>query len=231
MDFPGQWSHLQYISYAMTDVCASRDWTDLHRAIWHQDCIATHLLADNISVHQKDDIGYTPLHLACSNTSSLLFKSRQLRDRGLSGDKRSLQCLPFRESSEAAAVEMARTLLAAGADPNVEAWPARSEEQKKLPWTPMHCAANSGWMDVAFLLLEHGGSAFSRTMCSPFCWADDGYKLSPLGVSRGEPSTMRELLGSHLSSEQVNAINALHHEQTGATGGLVYPVFPAQAEE
>lgn len=219
-----------------------RDWTDLHRAIWHEDCNTTLLLADHTSVRQRDDVGYTPLHLACSRTGSLLFTFRQVYDRGLStlmtanrsglsslmtANRSYLECLPFRRDYEAAAVEMVGTLIAAGADPNAEAWPARSVNNDKFPWTPMHCAANSGWMDVASLLLEHGGSAFSRTMCSPFCWVDEGHRRFAI---EGQPSNMRDLLGSYLSSEQVDAINALHSEQ-GFTGDLVYPVFSAQVEK
>lgn len=222
----------------MADLCASRDWTDLHRAIWHEDCNTTLLLADHTSVRQRDDVGYTPLHLACSRTESLLFTFRQVNDRGLrtlmnanpsylTANRSYLECLPFRRDNEASAVEMVGTLIAAGADPNAEAWPALSPRNNKLPWTPMHCAANSGWMDVASLLLEHGGSAFSRTMCSPFCWVDEGHGRFAI---EGQPSNMRDLLGSYLSSEQVDAINALHREQ-GLGGGLVYPVFSAQVEK
>lgn len=76
----------------------------------------------------------------------------------MDADRSDLKLLPFRNSKETAAVEMVRTLIAAGADPIVEAWPARPQAKEKLAWTPMHCAANSGWMDVASLLLEHGGS-------------------------------------------------------------------------
>lgn len=59
-----------------------------------------------------------------------------------------------------------------GADPNAEASKGCTDTSA---WTPMHCVANSGWVNVAQLLLENGGSAVSRTMYSPYCWAADAY--------------------------------------------------------
>jgi len=138
----------------------------------------------------------------------MLFISRQVRDRDLKtlldfphDDSRRL---PARNNSEDAAVQMCKALLDCGADPNA----TTSDE---VPWTPMHCVANSSWMKVAHLLLEHGGSAFSATMCSPYCWAGDSFMV---GIP-GEPATMRELLKAHLSEEQMNAIHALHHSRSG----------------
>lgn len=58
---------------------------------------------------------------------------------------------------------------------------------------------------------------------------DDGYEPRRRPVIDGQPSNMRKFLGSYLSSEQVDAINALHHEQ-GFTGSLVYPVFSELVE-
>ena len=177
------------------------------------------ILADRTTIHKRDDVGYTPLHLACSRPLSVLFTSRQVRDRGLKYPHHQLNPLADRPNNEAVALEVVQILLDAGADPN-------AVTSSRIPWTPMHCVANSGWMGVASLLLERGGSAFSRDMCSPYCWAasEYGQKRHYSFLDPNGPTSMKQLLGFYLSREHVEAIN-VHHLGQGFTGGLVYPVF------
>lgn len=104
---------------------------------------------------------------------------------------------------------MAIALIDAGANPNAEA--SRGCDETNA-WTPMHCVANSGWVDVAHVLLEKGGSAFSRGMCSPWCWAEDTYEFTYSRVPG--VTSMRELLGFHISEEQMREIRSLHERQT-----------------
>jgi ankyrin repeat protein len=188
----------------------NRDWTPLYIAIWRQDLSEVLLLANKQSVRVKDDVGYTPLHLACSRSSSLLFTCRQIRDREIAGfgsmAYRDKEHLFKRSDNEDAALQMCRVLLDCGADPN-------ATTSDRYPWTPMHCVASSLWMNVANLLLEHGGSAFSARMCSPYCWAldvDTTETHRRFTAIPGKPATMEELLKAHLSQEQLDAIYAYH---------------------
>ena len=137
----------------------------------------------------------------------MLFSSRQVSDRDLKSRVLSSWDDPRRFASrhdnENTALQLCKALLGAGADPN-------AVTSQEAPWTPMHCVASSGWMEVAHLLLEHGGSAFSGTICSPYCWAFEGYGGCRRIPGYGEAETMRDLLKSHLSQEQLDAIYALH---------------------
>lgn len=72
----------------------------------------------------------------------------------------------------------------------------------------MYCVANSGWLDVAHLLLENGGSAFSSGMCSPWCWAVDTYEFKYYPTP--ERKSMKELLRVYISDEQMREIKALY---------------------
>jgi len=102
-------------------------------------------------------------------------------------------------------------LLSAGADPNAPA----IGKVKASRITPVHCAASSGWKKVAYLLFDHGGSAFSTGQCSPYCWSDEdpSYSSSMRGLGVGdvnEPKSMRELMRVHLSDKQFEEITAEH---------------------
>jgi ankyrin repeat protein len=179
----------------------------LHLAVWNQDLTRVISLANSDSVKQKDGVGYTPLHLACSDSNSMLFSSRQVSDRNLKSRIISSwndpRCFASRHDNENTALQLCKALLDAGADPN-------AVTSQKAPWTPMHCVANSGWMEVAHLLLEHGGSAFAETICSPYCWASEGYGWRQRISGYGEAETMRELLKFHLSQEQLDALHKSH---------------------
>lgn len=157
-----------------------------------------------------DDCGYTPLHLACTSSESSLFTFRQIFPRGLKQrlitpyGERHL-CLPFRRENESSALQIVTMLVEAGAIVNAEASRGRLSSG---PWTPMHCVASSGWTEVAQYLLEAGGKAFSPNICSPWCWAHDQYPSLP------ERPTMKSLLGSHISENQMKDIFALHERHS-----------------
>lgn len=169
-------------------------------------------LADRFTVKSMDDCGYSPLHLACTSRQSTLFTFRQIFPRGLKQGlitpygERHL-CLPFRRHSESAALQIVTMLVEAGADVNAEASRGRGRHSSGR-CTPMHCVASSGWTKVAEYLLEAGGKAFSPTICSPWCWAHDQYPSLP-----GRP-TMKDLLGSYISENQMKDIFALHERHS-----------------
>ena len=151
-----------------------------------------------------DNHGYTPLHLVCSSQESMLFDLRQIKDRHLdqynilrdySGllrlrrawgpDRhRSYMSDDTEENTSAAAVEL---LLAAGATATIKA---------KGVYTPMHCAANSDWLQVVKLLVVAGAPVYTGPACSPVCWASSTFpsqdrvssfwkeKLGPQGAQR-----------------------------------------------
>lgn len=185
----------------------TRDWSSIHRAVWREDLNTVLRQVTRSNVNAMDARGYTPLHLACSSSDSLLFSSRQFHDRGLkdriiAGGE---PCFPTRRNNPESAFQMASALIDAGANPNAK---ASDGCEKSLAWTPMHCVANSGWVNVAHFLFQSGGSAFLRMMCSPYCWAKDNAYES--GLSPGEP-TMKELCRLHISEEQMREIEALHN--------------------
>ncbi len=161
-------------------------------------------LANPTSVRAKDSVGWTPLHLACSDSESAAFSSRQVWERNL--DVRilhpgSVRCFPWRRNCSAAALAMCQVLIEAGADVN-------APTTENFPWTPMHNVASSGWVTVAELLLQNGGRAFSPKTCSPYCWSEDRYDA---WLRAGEgPGEMRNLLRAYISDEQWIQIKELH---------------------
>jgi len=50
---------------------------------------------------------------------------------------------------------------------------ARGLEDCDLP-TPLHCAANSGWLSHARALFEAGAPVYTWPGCSPLCWVHGG---------------------------------------------------------
>ncbi len=175
-----------------------REWSPLHRAVWQEDLVAVICLATKHSVKAVDARGCTPLHLACLRKGSILFLSSYCEKYCI--ENRHHHCFPGRWGDRVKARQIAAALIEAGADPNAMA-------RGPFAFTPMHCVANSGWVDVAHVLLENGGSAFSRGQCSPFCWADG------IDISGSYTTTMRELLKAHLSEAQKREINDHHVHQ------------------
>jgi ankyrin repeat protein len=181
-------------------ITINRDWSPLHRAVWNGDINKVMSLADQCSVKTKDSLGWTPLHLACSDSESSAFTFRQIFPREL--EQRLLhpnsdKCFPRRRDSQENALAMCRVLIDAGAEVNAET---------SLQWLPMHNVASSGWVDLAHLLLENGGSAFSSRICSPYCWVEQDREKYYARSSEA----MKELLRAHLSDEQMEQIKALH---------------------
>ena len=176
-----------------------REWSPLHRAVWQEDLVAVICLATKHSVKAVDTRGCTPLHLACLRKGSVLFFSNYCQKYCFKDGPHN--CFPGRFGEAAVtARQITVALIEAGADPNAMA-------SAPFTFTPMHCVANSGWVNVAHVLLEKGGSAFSRVQCSPFCWAG--------GIGFRESNTaMRELLKAHLSEAQKREIDD-HHVRQG----------------
>lgn len=192
-------------SFRQLLITTNRDWSPLHRAVWNSDINKIMSLANQSSVKTKDSLGWTPLHLACSDSESSAFTFRQIFPRQLKQrllHPNSEMCLPRRRDIQENGLAMCRILIDAGAEVNAEA---------SIGWLPMHNVASSGWVDLAHLLLDNGGSAFSSTICSPYCWADQGRKMYYVGSREA----MRELLRAHLSDEQMEQIEALHKRNFG----------------
>ncbi len=156
-------------------------------------------LATPATANVADDMGWTPLHLACARSESSAFTFRQVFPRELS--QRSIRnggaCFPYRREGKQYAAAMCRILLAAGADVNAKADPGE--------WLPLHNAAASGWVDLAHLLLEAGSLAFVSQHCSPFCWAERDSDHYP-----SDNKQMMELLKFHISEEQMRKEDAKH---------------------
>jgi ankyrin repeat protein len=162
-------------------------------------------LADQRSVKTGDSLGWTPLHLACSDSESSAFTFRQVFPRELKQrllHPNSGMCFPYRRDSQETALAMCRVLIDVGAEVNAPT---------SIGWLPMHNVASSGWVDLAHLLLENGGSAFSSMICSPYCWAGED-REKYFAKSRNE---MIELLRAHISDEQMEQIKALHESSLG----------------
>lgn len=172
--------------------------------MWREDLVAVLSLATSYTVKATDARGCTPLHLACTRNGSSLFLAQYCR-RYCDSNKPLHYCFPgrsgFLRAEPQTAWQITAALLEAGADPNAKAF-------GNFPFTPMHCIASSGWVNAADLLLEKGGSAFSRGTCSPYCWADDTYPTWLPG--RIGMTTMRELLGIHLSEPQRKEMEDRH---------------------
>lgn len=62
-------------------------------------------------------------------------------------------------------------LLQHGADVNVRAQDF---------CTPLHCAANSGWLSHAHTLVQAGANVYTGPRCSPLCWTKSGSGSSHL---------------------------------------------------
>ena len=56
--------------------------------------------------------------------------------------------------------------------------------------TPLHCAANSGWLSHARALVGAGALVYTGPHCSPICWADGGS-----GGNQPVAVFLREILG------------------------------------
>jgi len=185
----------------------NRDWTPLHRAIWRQDLSSVISLCTGTTVNQRDGVGWTPLHLACSNTSSMGWSSRQIYPRNLQSRilyPSSKATFPRRSATEPTALAMIQVLLESGADVNAFA--------NNPKWTPLHNVADSGWINVAHLLLDNGANSFTEgRSCSPYCWAGNDLE------SGGTRNEMQALLKHYISEEQWTQITA-NHENMGEGG-------------
>lgn len=154
----------------------SSDWTPLHIAVWNHDFAETRLLASPSSVNREDNQGWAPVHLACAAESSFIFLSHQISRRRSEQFLSPSGKLPrevhyYSEDEEnAAAMRILEILLEHQPDLGGS---ELSVHHSRFP-TPLHCAANSGWLSHARALVGAGALVYTGPHCSPLCWADGG---------------------------------------------------------
>ncbi|KAK4167805.1 heterokaryon incompatibility protein-domain-containing protein [Cladorrhinum sp. PSN259] len=149
------------------------DWTPLHIAVWRHDFAQTRQHANADTVNQKDSQGWTPVHLACSSSNSPIFYSHQVLQRtvpcelSLSPSRRKpprgQMYSDFDDNERATAMGLLKILM--------QHRPRLSSSH--FP-TPLHCAANSGWLSHARALVDAGAPVYTGPDCSPLCWAEGG---------------------------------------------------------
>jgi hypothetical protein len=150
--------------------------------VWCQnlDQVKGILAADSRNLDTRDDQGWTPLHLACCSKKSRLWDLHQIKNRNwrsnaltdrpgarsnysmLAYTSSMLASTPSNFAEKNVSFMIALELLQAGAD-------VRSKAQRFC--TPLHCAANSGWVDHVDALLYFGAPLFTYNECAPVCWA------------------------------------------------------------
>lgn len=166
----------------------------------------------------KDQQGWTPLHLACASEGGMLFSSHQISRRGYSknsydsGKKsyKSWEWGPKRvcnsnENERVASMGILEILLKHGANVHMRA----------LRFcTPLHCAADSGWLSHALALVKAGARVYTGPECSPLCWAKGG--------SAGSHPVAR-YLRVELGDRGLTMIEQDHVRQTGKLYEKVFP--------
>ena len=129
-----------------------------------------------VDVEAKDEVGWTPLHLASRDNSIAIAKL--LIERGADVDaKTNVGLTPLHLASMRNYVEIAELLIKAGAD--VEAKDNRGQ-------TPLHWASIENYIELAELLLERGADVKVK----------DNKGKTPLDRARSDK--MRALLGGGL---------------------------------
>ena len=109
------------------------------------------------SSHQVSRRGYSKFS---SGSATKPYRSREwapnrLTSSGFSGD----------DNERVASMRILDVLLANGPDVHACA----------LGFcTPLHCAANSGWLSHAIALVNVGARVYTGPECSPLCWVKDG---------------------------------------------------------
>lgn len=130
----------------------------------------------------QDDQGWTPVHLVCARSGSLLVFSHQVSRRGLAGGR-----LPYRSkydnNERLEAFVVLRILLQHRPNLGIRA---------RGFCTPLHCAADSGWYSHANALIRAGAPVYTGPKCSPLCWAAGGS-----GGNYPVAILLREELGEH----------------------------------
>jgi ankyrin repeat protein len=178
------------------------DWTDLHRAVWNHDAqeVESLLQGSSAIINSVDEQGWTPLHLACAAETSMLFVNQQIDHRGRNSRKEGVRAYllqhlgrsprlkqdpsssrkqynahewgPKRiregDSERVASMKVLQILLGHGALGNLVNIRAHGF------CTPLHCAANSGWLSHAVALVQAGANVYTGPESSPLCWAKDG---------------------------------------------------------
>ncbi len=125
------------------------DWTPLHIAVWNHDFAKARALADSSSVNREDDQGWTPVHLACAAESSSIFLSHQISRRRFEQFLSPSGKLPWAVyyhggDKEENAATMRILEIPLEHQPNLGG-SELSGHHSRFP-TPLHCAANSGWL-------------------------------------------------------------------------------------
>ncbi|KLU91735.1 hypothetical protein MAPG_10684 [Magnaporthiopsis poae ATCC 64411] len=144
------------------------DWSDLHWAVWTQDLDSVKQILSTApaAAHAEDDLGWTPLHLACCSNTSRLWQTAQLEPRGLNGSAGIGSILTSRPGASERYKVLAYTYsrsnglsddvgLGSGnvAEPSVsfsialELLHAGAVVNTQGRHPPLHCAASSGWPD------------------------------------------------------------------------------------
>ncbi|KAK3386525.1 heterokaryon incompatibility protein-domain-containing protein [Podospora didyma] len=181
-------------------------------------------LADPVSVNEKDDQGWTPVHLACAAVNSQIFYSHQALRRsssvswGSREDRYSSLKKPPRHYHYGLGGELydaERTTAMGILEVLLRHTPHFGYD---FP-TPLHCAANSGWFSHAQALVEAGAHVYTGPICSPLCWVEGGAS----GNSR-VAEYLRELLGQ----EGLSMIESDHLRAGHTLVPSVHPPQPTQ---
>jgi len=167
------------------------DWTPLHIAVWRHEVEQTRSLVNSSSVNREDSKGWTPVHLACASENSRIFYSHQVHKKNREGlyptfeagrekPPRGISYSIWDDNEPTNALGILEILL-----PHSLVGIRRS----RFP-TPLHCAANSGWLSHAQALVEAGSPVYTGPDCSPLCWAEGGS-----GGDHPVAVYLREILG------------------------------------
>lgn len=136
--------------------------TALHWAVyWDEEAAVDQLVAARANVNAVNDLGVTPLFLACSNVSGAIVKKLLAAgaDPNRAATPTTTAETPLMAAARAGAVEVVRALLAHGANVNAT---ERAHGQTALMWS----AAN-GHSHVVQALIDAGADVHARSRLDP----------------------------------------------------------------
>ena len=171
----------------------SRDWTELHWAVWCQDLesVKKILALKKNKVNARDSKGWAPLHLACCSHKSTLWSTYMVA-RGLRADQGSGLYLTRRPGANLRYPTLAYTYSNPVENPstNDADQPELGESSLSFMialellqagadvsadasgfYTALHCAASSGWIDHIDALCSFGSPLYNPKGCHPACLA------------------------------------------------------------
>jgi ankyrin repeat protein len=170
------------------------------------------LLAAGEDIHQTDDRGWTPLHLAVSKEQASVVDALIQRQAAVNAQDRRGRT-PLNIAAEGGHAQLVETLLAQGADPNIHPFDELSSLNQAIMKRHHH---------IVKLLLGNGAEATNK----------DRFGFAPLFIASGDTVSALLLLdhGVDPNLDLVRGSRLLHIAACGGNEGLVQYLLENGAE-